>query len=443
MGVKHLATADKDAPDAAHIQALAEAEETGLKLAIKGRTVALVLIGLFIISSRSPDPGRAFEFFALFIGFASLGLVHFRLIGSSYDRWWIKYLLVAVDVIVLSALIATQPMFDTVDLPQVITFRNTLFPFYFVVLAVSAFSFSPRLVVWTGVVGVAGWLTAFYWAIHDMEVRYEWVDIGVKPTNQQFIDIFLNPNFVGTGSRIQESLAFMVVAILIAVVMTRARRTVMRQLELDQERRLLSDVFGKYVPQAVAQTLIADKGALEPLERTATVLFADIAEFTTLTESKGPQGIVEILNAYFDGAAEVISRNKGVITQFQGDAILATFNVPVEDPLHAENAVKAARELQQLTRDNQFGGTQVRTRIGICTGPVVAGNVGGSGRLNYTVHGNTVNMAARLEALNKQYNTDILISESTRKHTAGVPCDRIGSISVRGLSTPIDLYSVA
>lgn len=433
---------ENERPVPSHIQTLSEAEQTGLKLAIKGRTVALALLGVFMVFSRAADPGRAIEFLVLFSAFASIGLIHYRLIGSNYDRWWIKYLSVAIDVGVLSTLIATQPLLDSVDLPQVITFRNATFPFYFVILGVSAFSFSPRLVLWAGVLGVVGWFSAFYWSIRDMGVVYEWTDIGVAPTTEHFVAIFFSPNFVGTGSRAQESLAFIVVAILIAVVMSRARRTVMRQLELDEERRLISDVFGKYVPEAIAQSLISDKGALEPVERTATILFADLAEFTNLTETKGPQGIVEILNAYFDGAAEVISAHKGVITQFQGDAILATFNVPIEDASHASNAVNAAIALQKLADENTFGGTHLRSRIGICTGPVVAGNVGGNGRLNYTVHGNTVNMAARLEALNKEYQSNILISESTKLLLDGIPSERIGSISVRGISTPVDVYSV-
>jgi len=430
-------------PIPSHIQTLAEAEQTGLKLAIKGRTVALVLLGGFMVITRSGDPARALEFVALFSAFAGIGLVHYRLIGSSYDRWWIKYLSVSIDVIVLSFLIATQPLLDSVDLPQVINFRNTIFPFYFVILGVAAFSFSPGLVLWAGGLGVVSWFSAFYWSIRDMPVRYEWTDVGAAPTTEHFVAIFFSPNFAGTGSRIQESLAFAVVAILIAVVMSRARRTVMRQLELDEERRLISDVFGKYVPEAIAQSLILDKGALEPVEREATILFADLAEFTNLTETKGPQGIVEILNAYFDSAAEVISAHHGVITQFQGDAILATFNVPIEDASHATNAVNAAIALQNLTDKNTFGGTQLKSRIGICSGPVVAGNVGGSGRLNYTVHGNTVNMAARLEVLNKEYQSTILVSESTQQLLDGIPCERIGSISVRGISAPVDVYSIA
>ena len=336
------------------------------------------------------------------IGFVALGGIHYVIIGSRFDRKWVKYVFISIDVAILSALIATQPLYESIDLPQAVNFRNTIFPYFFVVLGVSAFSFSPGMVLWTGVAGVIGWLSAFAWSIQDMTVRFDWTDIGPAPTNEHFISIFLNPNWIGTGSRIQESVMFMVVAILIAVVMWRARNTVRRQLELDEERRTITEVFGQFVPKAIADALIADRGALEPVERDATILFSDIAGFTEMTERHGAQKIVQILNTYFDEITRIIGGYDGVITQFQGDAILATFNVPLEDPEHAVKAVRAARDIQALVREKTFDGTKIRARVGVCTGPVLAGNIGGGGRQNYTVHGDTVNLAARLEALNKE-----------------------------------------
>ena len=104
---------------------------------------------------------------------------------------------------------------------------------------------------------VIGWLSAFGWAIRDMPQRLDWADIGTDPTTEHFLATFLNPNFVGTGSRIQESVAYLLVAVLIAFVMWRARRTVKRQLELDEEQRTLTDIFGRYVPKTIASALIS------------------------------------------------------------------------------------------------------------------------------------------------------------------------------------------
>ncbi|SOB95882.1 adenylate/guanylate cyclase domain-containing protein [Thalassospira xiamenensis] len=420
-----------------------EAEQKGLRLAIKGRLVALVLMGVWLVASRSGDPLRAIEYLIALGVFAGLGVIHYRIIGSSYDRNWTKYLFIALDIGFLSLLIATQPVFDHVDLPQVVIFRTPIFPFYFIILGVAAFSFSPGLVLWAGICGAAGWLGAFAYAIRDMEQTYDWQDIGTSPDTQTFMTYFFSPDFIGAWSRAQEALALVVVAILIGFVMWRARHTVRRQIEAEQERSAISDVFGQYVPPAVAEVLISKRGTLSPIEREATILFADVADFTKLTETIGPKGIVEVLNAYFDAVSQIITRHHGVITQFQGDAVLATFNVPVEDADHAGCAIRAAREINDLVHQRDFAGIHIQTRIGICTGTVIAGSVGGGGRQSYTVHGDTVNLAARLEVMNKELGTDVLISGTTTKYLAADDFRKIGQMDVRGLSEPIDLFTFA
>ena len=429
-------------------QTFYEAEKTGLRLAIKGRIVALILLGAYLVSSRIDESLTRAINYALATGaFAALGGLHYITIGSTFDRAWLKYAFVTIDLVILSALVATQPLFPTADVPQAMIFRDASFVYYFVVLGLAAFSFSPGMVLWTGAVGVAGWLGAFSWAVRDMSQTLDWSDIAPDPTTEELLSVLNNVNFVGTGSRVQESTAYFVVATLIAVVVVRARRTVKRQLELDEERRTITEVFGQYVPKTIADALISDRGALEPVERNATILFADIAGFTTMTEEEGAQKIVRVLNAYFDDATRIISEHDGVITQFQGDAILATFNVPLEDPKHAARAVEAALEIQALLQSKTFDALPIRARVGICTGPVVAGSVGGGGRQNYTVHGNTVNLAARLEALNKEYGTDVLVTESTVTladgKVGGTTFKRIGAINVRGFAQAVAIYTPA
>jgi len=422
-------------------QTFREAEQTGLRIAIKGRLVALALLGAFLVLSRLANPEHALELGLGIAGFAALGLIHFPLIGSRYDRAWLKYAFITLDIAVLSLLMATQPMFDTVDVPQVISFRNTVFPFYFVILAIAAFSFSPGLVLWSGIMVVAGWLGAFAWAVRDMPVRLDWSDVGTTPTTEHFLSTFLSPNFVGTGSRIQESVAYLVVAVLIAAVMWRARRTVRRQLELDEEQRTLTDIFGRYVPKAIADALISDRGLLEPVEGTATVLFIDVAGFTKMTEASGPRRVVGVLNAFFDQATAIITRHDGVVTQFIGDAIMATFNLPAEDPEHAAKAVSAALDIVDLAANETFDGQRLAVRAGIATGAVIAGSVGGGGRQSYSLYGDTVNLSARLEALNKEHGTRILIDAATVARLGDIPLQEIGRVTVRGFSEPAAIFT--
>lgn len=375
-------------------------------------------------------------------GFALLGLIHFAIIGSRYDYAAVKYLFVTLDFAILSALIATQPLYETVDLPQVLIFRNAIFPFYFIILGMAAFSLSPKLVIWAGFAGVFGWLGAFGWSIRGMTEMLGWGDIGPKPSNEKFMEIFFNPNFIGFGSRIQESFAFLIVALLIAVVIWRARKTVLRQLELDEQRRTISEVFAQYVPKKIADTLIADRGLLAPVAREATVLFIDIANFTAMTEKVGPQRTVAILNAFFERTTTCITDNNGVVTQFIGDAVMATFNLPVEDHNHQINAVNTVRQLIELVKNDTFDGMTLSIRIGLCTGPVIAGNIGGGGRQSYTVYGDTVNLASRLESLNKEHNTQVLISQTTLASLDPNGFKQVGEITVRGFSEPISVYTI-
>ncbi|MEM9331081.1 MAG: adenylate/guanylate cyclase domain-containing protein [Pseudomonadota bacterium] len=422
-------------------QMLYEAEQAGLKLAIKGRIIAVVLITVLLAVSRGVD--RAPEF--LFAGslFVLLGLIHFRIIGTSYDRPWTKYVFITIDVAMLSAAVALLPAEPGIDLPDVMIFRFQILPYYFLVLAVAAFSFSPGLLMWTGISGAVGWLAAFFYIRSGMAQTLDWGDIPDRPTAEEFLGIFLNPDFVGTGTRLQEAAMFFVVATLIAIVMLRARGVVRRQLEAERDIASISQLFGRFVPKAIADSMIKREGVLEPVSREATVLIADVAEFTSLTETKGAQAIVDIFNDYFDAASEAISSHNGVVTQFIGDAVFATFNVPVEDEAHRLNGINAALDLLNLVQTKTFSGEKLKIRVGVSTGPVVAGNVGGGGRATYTVYGEAVNLASRLEALNKEQGTAILISENTARGLDIDALNEVGQVAVRGFSAPIKIYTVS
>ncbi|MDX2460074.1 MAG: adenylate/guanylate cyclase domain-containing protein [Gammaproteobacteria bacterium] len=221
----------------------------------------------------------------------------------------------------------------------------------------------------------------------------------------------------------------------------RAREAVVDGL---RKREFLHEMFGKFIPNTIVDQVVANAGMLEPDLREATVFFSDIAGFTMLTERMDPRSIISLLNEYFSLVTVPIESRGGVIHQFQGDAILATFNLPVQDPHHAANAVAAALEIQDTLGTYRFGnGSTLSTRIGINTGTVVAGTVGSSGRLGYTVHGDAVNLAARIEQENKRFGTQILITEATEKEIGDeFDCRAVETISVRGRRQPVTIYAV-
>ena len=221
-----------------------------------------------------------------------------------------------------------------------------------------------------------------------------------------------------------------------------ANRSFNRMVEGLRERQLIRRTLGRYVPEKVAHALLSAGGRIKPIEVRATVLFCDLVGFTSLTERLGPTGIVDVINDWFSRMTDIIERRGGTVIQFQGDAILATFNVPVADPEHASQAVRAALEMRVETSRLHAAGRGLGCWIGIGTGTVVAGAVGASGRLSYTVYGDAVNLAARLEALNRERGTTVLLCGETAAGAADLPVEPAGATTVRGRSAPTRLFTV-
>ena len=208
-----------------------------------------------------------------------------------------------------------------------------------------------------------------------------------------------------------------------------------------RERRLIRELFGQYLPKGVASQLLQNQGALQPQSTTATILFIDIVGFTALSERLQPEAIVAMLNEYFSTIVTILESHNGVITQYQGDAVLAIFNIPQPDPEHAQQALESAVEILRAVAGQTFAGQRLRCRIGINTGSVIAGNVGATNRLSYTVHGDAVNVAARLEQLNKDFGTSVLLSETTAALLGDAALQPMGNVALRGKRQPIAVFT--
>ncbi len=202
----------------------------------------------------------------------------------------------------------------------------------------------------------------------------------------------------------------------------------------------IREILGKFVPDTVVNQIVESDGDLKPARTLATVMMTDVVGFTSIVESHPPEQVLEMLNSYFRAILDPITRHGGIVNNFEGDAVMALFNVPIGDPAHADRAVQAAMEINEITENQRFAGIKLPTRIGIDTGEVIAGNVGDGTRLTYTVVGNTVNTASRLEQLNKEMGSRVTISGRTsvllkREY----PFEGAGSTTLRGLSDPIQI----
>ena len=211
-----------------------------------------------------------------------------------------------------------------------------------------------------------------------------------------------------------------------------------------RERERIRETFGRYVDESVAATILRRQGEASGEIGEATILFTDIAGFTTIAEYLAPAELVAALNEYLETVLEPIRRHGGIVNTFIGDGLFASFNMPLACPDHACAAVQAAIDIQRAVGSRTFGdhGVALATRVGISTGPVIGGSVGAGQRLSYTLLGDTVNLAARLETLNKDHGTRILVSQSTRDACAErFAFTPLGAVAVRGRSEQIAVFT--
>ncbi len=217
-----------------------------------------------------------------------------------------------------------------------------------------------------------------------------------------------------------------------------------------REKRRVKRLFSRYVSKDVYQQLLASPGdvGLGGERREMTVLFSDMRGFTTLSESGEAEDLVRQLNQYFTRMVDVVFAHRGTVDKFVGDMVMALYGAPLDDPDHADHAVQTAlrmvEELQDLNRRWAVEGrTPLDIGIGINTGEMIAGNIGSDTIMSYTVIGDNVNLGARLESLNKDYGTRILISEATRRQLKGhYDVRALGEVRVKGKTRPVAIFEV-
>ncbi len=215
-----------------------------------------------------------------------------------------------------------------------------------------------------------------------------------------------------------------------------------------KQREFVQGAFSRYVSPAVVGQLVDNPEALKIQgdRKELTFVFTDVAGFTTMSEKLSSEKLSEVLNAYLDGACEIILRYEGTIDKFIGDAIMSIFNAPIPQPDHYSRAVKCALELDvyaEKFREEQVaaGIPMGVTRIGLHAGQAVIGNFGSRSRMDFTALGDTVNTAARCEGVNKYFGTRICCTESVVEHVSDVKFMPVGDVVLKGKLTPVGLFN--
>jgi adenylate cyclase len=215
-----------------------------------------------------------------------------------------------------------------------------------------------------------------------------------------------------------------------------------------RERDFIKETFGKYVAREIRDEILAGRIPLDGVIREVTVMFADLRDFTPLVEATPPKQVVTILNGYFEAMTPAIRARGGLVLQFLGDEIYAVFGAPLSLENHARQAVAAALDMRARLQEvnDRLARQQIpplRHGIGLHTGQVLAANIGSPDRLSYLLVGDTVNVAARLQGLNKRFGTDVLLSATTRAALADAFVVReLPETTVKGKSRPVEIFAL-
>ncbi|MGQ3301107.1 adenylate/guanylate cyclase domain-containing protein [Reyranella sp.] len=296
---------------------------------------------------------------------------------------------------------------------------------YFVFILLSTLRLDFWLSVWTGTVASLQQMVLVMWLVP----LQPWGEIPEAAPLFHF----------------SRSLIFFACGLVAAYVATSLRTQFEKSVRAVVARDRVTNLFGQHVSPAVVDRLLATRSDPPSEIRTVCVLFLDIRGFTAMTRRRSAEETVALLNSFFAEMIEVIDRNNGIINKFLGDGFMALFGAPLEDPSAARNALAAARGMIETVErwNGTHPGWALRIGIGVHLGPAVTGTVGSPQRKEYTVIGDTVNLAARLEQLTKEVGAQLLISQSVRDAT---PCEGavdLGPVAIRGYDEGVRVWRMA
>ena len=357
-----------------------------------------------------------------------------RLIGAHRGQLpnWLLMASVVMDMVLLMVLIWSfhiqymQPASFYLKAPTMV--------YVFIFIALRALRFEPRFIILSGAAAGVGWLILVLYVI--------WSVPGDTMITRNYVT-YLTSNAILIGAEVDKILSIAFVTVVLAVAIVRAQRVLNRAV---LETTAAEDL-SRFVSAEVADRITSADRAIQPGDgesKVASVLFTDIEGFSTISEKLNPQELAQTLNEYFGVTSAVIDRYGGVITQFEGDAMLVTYNAVTADEDHALNAVRTAIGIQEAVDGRTFGnGATLKTRCGINTGDIMIGAIGAKNRLVFTVHGDSVNIAARLEQLSKEYGIYILAGENTVAACGDeFTFEQMGEVTVRGRQAKTKVYTV-
>lgn len=428
--------------------AFAREERRGLMVAAAARSAAVVFI-LGWLAVASPERGLAYAWV--------LGSAAFFLVTGLAQLWLYRrgralrlaaYLLILVDSLALAAVLLLPNPYLVPPVPPAIPMRYATFMYFFVMLMQAAFSFRPRLLLWTGLCGAGAWTAGFLWILTRPETI---TDPPAGASRAAMRAAYFDPNYVSVLKYQNEVIVFLLVSAGLALLVRRSRALVAERASAERARGNLA----RYFSPKVVDTLAERDEPLGRVRRQAVgVLFADLVGFTTMAEEMTPEEVMTLLRDFHGRMEEEVFRHGGCLEKFIGDALLATFGVPdtgrrdATDALACARGMLAALAAWNLERE-AAGLPPLQIGLGLHYGPVVAGDIGSRRSMAFATVGDTTNVTSRLQSLTRDLRVRIVASgalvaavEREAAHPAllGGLTAR-GPTALRGRDAPIELWA--
>jgi len=351
-------------------------------------------------------------------------LITYRLKKGKTFNPLLRYLNVSFEVSVptILILIVSQNIIPIYAMTTPIVF------FYFIFIVLSTLELDFKISLFTGAVAAIQFflLSLYFQSQSDME--------SVIPTYR------LIAPFVGKAG------IMFLTGIIAGLVAHEIRKRIVNSYRILEERNRIERIFGQQISSKLVTELLKEKKEMKSKRAFVCIFFLDIKDFTPFSEGKTPEQIIRYQNDVFAGMIEIINEHNGLINQFMGDGFMATFGAPISSPNDCHNAVNAALNIKKMIEEKNkrkiIPETQIR--IGIHAGEAVTGNVGTSIRKQYSITGNVVILASRLEQLNKKYDSTILISKEVYNKTDHklLSVRELGPVQVKGRQKPIEVYQL-
>ncbi len=423
--------------------------QRGVVLACWVRLTALTLIALW--TAIRIEPPTLYHYLWLIGLLAVVGWLQVPL-ARRRDRLGrvLQALVIALEMALLAFALVAPPPGAPAEWTMAWQFRLGNFAYVFVFIALTALTYQPLAALWTAFSGIVAWLAAMLVALAEPGV-YTIPDLGRFQAMEvaELQAVLLDPRYLSTVERLQETLLAVVVAGIVAVTCARARALVRREVQASSERANLA----RYVSPDLVHSLARRSDLLGATARAdAAVLFADLVGFTRFAEQLPPETVIEELRAFHSRMAEAVFAHGGTLNKFLGDGLMASFGVAGLDEGRlppARRALDCLVAIQHTMRQwngerSRRGAPPLRVAVGLHFGPVITGDVGDARCLEFAVLGDTVNVASRLEALCRPLDADAVVSVAAAAAAGAHPAlaafePVAGETVLRGREAPIGL----